>query len=363
MEGDTFSPSPPRGYIARRYVILALLTLGLLLAYAIRVVLSTAIVNISKEQDWSSDVQGIVLSSFYWGYIITQLPGGYMASRWGGKWVFGVGMIVALAGTAVFPFVTKWVYAAVAVRIVTGIGEGVMFSSAYAINSAWAPNAERSTMFGFLNGAPPLGTLITLAVSPPIISSLGWKWLFWGTSAIGAIWTAFYLLFVQSTPKDNFFICAPHRSEIDYISTNVGPITSTSKMDNISLQVDDVESFDEQQKKDLPVPWLSFFRSSAFLAAMFNHFAYNWNYYVFVSWLPTYMERQLGFDLEKQGFYSTLPYLIYPFISMFSGWFCDWLVHKKGQDLLTMRKVFQMTSTFFACGLVGHIVFYSNGSV
>lgn len=83
--GESVEVQAPSCYIPRRFVLFFFLSIGLIIAYAIRVILSVAIIPISKEQDWDPDTQGVVLSSFYWGYIITQIPGGWMAKNIGGK--------------------------------------------------------------------------------------------------------------------------------------------------------------------------------------------------------------------------------------------------------------------------------------
>lgn len=83
--------------------------------------------------NWNSHEQGIILGSFFYGYVATQVPGGMLANRIGGKWVFGVGMLI----TAVFSLVTpmaanagiEWL---VAVRVVQGLGEGVTNPSMHA---------------------------------------------------------------------------------------------------------------------------------------------------------------------------------------------------------------------------------------
>ncbi len=51
---------------------------------------------------WDSQTQGLVLGSFFYGYVLTQYPGGRAAELYGGKWVFGVG----IAATALFTLLT-----------------------------------------------------------------------------------------------------------------------------------------------------------------------------------------------------------------------------------------------------------------
>ena len=67
---------------------------------------------------------GTILGSFFYGYIFTQLPGGWLATYFGGKWVFGIGILVTSVLTIVTPFAARQsVYLFIAVRVLEGIGE------------------------------------------------------------------------------------------------------------------------------------------------------------------------------------------------------------------------------------------------
>lgn len=52
--------------------------------------------------DWSEAQQGVILSSFFWGYVITHVPGGLLAERFGGKYVLCLGIL----STAIFTLIT-----------------------------------------------------------------------------------------------------------------------------------------------------------------------------------------------------------------------------------------------------------------
>jgi MFS transporter, ACS family, solute carrier family 17 (sodium-dependent inorganic phosphate cotransporter), other len=75
--------------------------------------------------DWSEATQGIILSSFYYGYIVTHLPGGMLAERFGGKYSLGFGVL----STAVFTLLTPWTVniggatGLIVLRIFEGLGE------------------------------------------------------------------------------------------------------------------------------------------------------------------------------------------------------------------------------------------------
>ncbi|OXB62643.1 hypothetical protein ASZ78_016938 [Callipepla squamata] len=77
-----------------------------------------------KKYSWDADTQGWILGSFFYGYIITQIPGGYLASKIGGKLLLGFGIF----GTSVFTLLTPLaadlgVGYLIAVRALEGLGE------------------------------------------------------------------------------------------------------------------------------------------------------------------------------------------------------------------------------------------------
>jgi fucose permease len=69
--------------IPKRYILTFVAFFGFFNVYALRVCLSVAIEPMQNEYGWSQRQASTVLSSFFWGYLITQLPGGYMASKHG----------------------------------------------------------------------------------------------------------------------------------------------------------------------------------------------------------------------------------------------------------------------------------------
>ena len=81
-------------------------------------------VSQASVYDWDSETQGWILGSFFYGYILTQVPGGYLARKYGAKWLLGLGIL----GTVIFTLLTP--VAAdlgpgylIAVRVLEGIGE------------------------------------------------------------------------------------------------------------------------------------------------------------------------------------------------------------------------------------------------
>jgi len=59
------------------------------------------------EFSWDEKTQGLILSSFFWGYVVTQMPGGMLADKYGGKATLGIGMLFSSVGTILTPFVAR----------------------------------------------------------------------------------------------------------------------------------------------------------------------------------------------------------------------------------------------------------------
>ena len=75
----------------RRYNVVLLSTLAVFVCYIDRVNISVAIIPMAADLDWGMRTQGMVLSSFFVGYLLLQIVGGLLADRFGGKVVLGVG--------------------------------------------------------------------------------------------------------------------------------------------------------------------------------------------------------------------------------------------------------------------------------
>ena len=100
---------------------------------------------------WDAQTQGLILGSFFWGYLLTQLPGGIFAKRFGGKRVMGYGLLMTAVLTLLTPIAARWgVGALFVVRILEGIGEGVVFPAMHCLLSVWVAPLERSKYSAFI---------------------------------------------------------------------------------------------------------------------------------------------------------------------------------------------------------------------
>ncbi|PNF25430.1 hypothetical protein B7P43_G08787 [Cryptotermes secundus] len=233
-DGDTLGASW-QFWRRRRYVVAFLAFLGFFNVYALRVNLSVAIVAmtarrnitlnngtmiITRDFEWDSKMKGLLLSSFFYGYIITQIPGGWLAARVGGNRVFGIGIAVTAFLTLLTPPLTYVsVYLLLAVRIVEGIFEGVTYPCIHAVWAQWAPPIERSRLATLAFSGSYVGTVVSLPISGYLAEQFGWPYIFYVFGAVGLIWFSIWWTVVKEGPEEDSGISP---QELKYIKDSLG---------------------------------------------------------------------------------------------------------------------------------------------
>lgn len=102
--------------------------------------------------DWSEALQGIILSSFYWGYIITHIPGGILVEKFGGK----LTLLFGIAATSVLTILTPLSISMggstllIVNRVVMGLCQGFIYASVFGLLATWIPLKERTTLGVFV---------------------------------------------------------------------------------------------------------------------------------------------------------------------------------------------------------------------
>lgn len=131
------------------------------------------------EFDWSPSIKGLILSSFFYGYIVTQLPAGYLAAKYGGRRIFGIGVAASSLLTILTPiFARTSLYLLLAARVMEGLFEGVVYPAIHAVWARWAPPLERSKLATIAFSGSYFGTVVALPLSGFLAETLGWPSIF-----------------------------------------------------------------------------------------------------------------------------------------------------------------------------------------
>jgi len=299
----------------RRYNVVLLSTLAVFVCYIDRVNISVAIIPMAADLDWGMQTQGMVLSSFFVGYLLLQIVGGLLADRFGGKVVLGVGVLLwSLFTILTPPAASIGLGLLLATRILMGMGEAVTFPSIYSLYSRWVPITERSRAVGLANSGIPLGTIFALIVTPMIVQAWGWQWAFYLFGLVGVVWFVVWQLMVTRSPELDERVTEAER-EIIKAGANSDPVEAGP-------------------------PIREFLKSMPVWAIIVAHFCNNWSLYVLLSWLPTFINKGLGVDYASVGWVTMIPHVASFIFLNVAGSIADRLV-RSGMDVGTVRKLMQ----------------------
>ncbi|KAJ8714908.1 hypothetical protein PYW08_004889 [Mythimna loreyi] len=278
---------------------------------------------------WPSEVQGIVLSCYFWGYFISQLPAARIAEVYSAKWVMFFSVFINVVCTLLTPVMCELHYsAAVLMRIGEGIGGGVTFPAMHTLLSKWAPPSERSFMAALTYAGTSLGTVISMLMAGVLTANIGWESVFYVMGGLSLIWCVLWVVLVQDTPQQQPFITAEER---EMVVTALG------------------NQRQQSNKHNHPVPWCAVFSSPAFLAILIAHTCSNFGWYMVLIELPFYMKQVLKFNMTENALAVSMPFLSLWFFSMILSRTLDWLRSRGTISTTTARKI----GTIFACLVPG----------
>ena len=243
-----------------------------------------------------------------------------MAERVGGKIVFGGGILVTSGLTLLTPIAARWsVYLLIALRVLEGVAEGVVFPSMHALLSRWIPPMERSRAVTFVIAGIEIGNVITMGLSGVLCDhgfAGGWPSVFYVFGIAGCVWCLVWFVLCHSSPSSHPRISAAERYYIE------------KSMESCETSV------------KLPVPWTKIATSRPVWACAIAHFANNWGYYTLLTCLPKYMRDVLQFDMTQNGILSGLPYLVTWLLMTAGGQLADCLRAPHRLQTGTVRKLF-----------------------
>ncbi|KAG5594056.1 hypothetical protein H5410_035288 [Solanum commersonii] len=307
---------PPWKNLPQRYKLIGTTSLAFVICNMDKVNLSVAIIPMSHQFGWNSSVAGLVQSSFFWGYALSQLPGGWLSKIFGGSRVLEVGVLVWSLATMLVPYLAGFMPALIFSRILVGIGEGVSPSAATDLIARTIPLEERSRAVSFVFGGLSFGSVTGLLLAPPLIQNYGWESVFYLFGFLGIAWFSGFQLVKEDRP---WSFTEP---------MSWPPSFSRNK------------SLGELGTSLKDVPWKAFFRSKAVWAMIYTHFCGSWGHYTCLSWLPTYFSEELNLNLTEAAWVSVGPPLASILVTSIASQFADSLI-SKGVDTSLVRKICQ----------------------
>ncbi|XP_037959973.1 putative inorganic phosphate cotransporter [Teleopsis dalmanni] len=270
---------------------------------------------------WSEPLQGTLLSCYFWGYLVSQIPGARVAENYSAKWVMLFSVAINVICTLLTPVLTKAHYVGlIAMRVLEGIGGGATFPAMHCMIAAWAPPNERSVMSTIIYVGTSFGTAISILLAGLLSGSYGWESVFYVMGGLSCIWMLLWVILVQDNPNKQTFISLEERQMI------------TSQLG--TMQAEGAPAKEEHP----PVPWGKVLTSVPFLAILIAHCCSNWGWYMFLIEIPFYMKQVLAFNVSSNAVASALPYFPMLIFSIILGKTLDALKAKQKITTTIARK-------------------------
>ncbi|XP_053683973.1 sialin-like isoform X2 [Sabethes cyaneus] len=279
--------------------------------------------NYGPRYKWDQGTQARILGAYFYGFMVTSLPAGLMAERYGPKLVVALSFVVSAIATAATPALAEvgpWYV--IASRAIVGVVAGLVYPALQNLISRWIPPNERGKVIACISGGSTFGTVITWPISGILTEQFGWNYAFYFPSIFLLIIAVIWFLLIENSPDQHSSITAEEKKIID---DALGNTISKSK--------------------SWP-PFGKVFTSLPFLALMLLHYGCIWGMSFFITQAPKFMNEVLGFKLANAGFLSSMPYLARMFSGFFFGYIGDVILQKEVMSRTAMRKTFCIFSHF-----------------
>lgn len=287
-----------------RYVVFLFLYIGFCISYIDRSAIGLALPAISKDFNLAPTEMGVVISAFFIGYSIMQIPGGWLSDQLGSKTV----ILVSLTLWSIFTFTTghaSTLAGLLFLRFVFGLCEGPYAGSCYRAIAEYFPRELRAAYTTGILSSNYIGSALAPVVIVPLILWFGWRGMFQVLGVVGLVYVFFYAIFVkQSKPKEE------------------------SKGNKVSK----TKYFLRLMKFSLI--WKLVL--CAFCVSCINK--------GLDAWMPTYLIAERGINLKAVGYLTPIPFMASFLSAAVCGWFMNKYFDKKEQYMVAICAV--MTAIF-----------------
>lgn len=305
-----------------KYKVASVVIICYLVAWLDRMAISMAVPAMMKDLNFSATAVGSIMSAFFFGYALFQMPGGMLADKYGPRKVIS-------GALAVWSIFTAWTGAVssltsmLVVRFLFGVGEGVFPAPVWKVISNWFSKKERATANSLILTTVCLGPAITPLIVAPILGEYGWRVLFYFLGVLGVVCVALSWFFIANTPKESKLVS---KDELAQHEAEVAAEAAAAA------------------KTGAPVSLRQLMMSPAIWVLFFAVFTLTTPIYGYLTWLPAYLTKVRGLSLAKVGIAASMPFFFAAIGMASSGWLSD-KFFKNNRKLLVI--ISELLGAFF----------------
>jgi ACS family hexuronate transporter-like MFS transporter len=229
-----------------------------------------------------------------------------------------LGMAVSIAAWSVsiaLHALAKSLFSFSIFRSLLGVSEAGNWPGATKSNAEWFPAKERAIAQGIFGAGASLGGVVAAPVIAAIYLAFGWRGTFVGIGILGFLWLIPWLLINRGTPDKNPNITGEEKAYI--LSTGATTATVTAGTNVYS--------------------WGQLLQFKNTWGIITSRFFLDPVWWMFLTWLPTFLKEQFAFDIKQVGAFAWLPYLFAAIGGLAGGFYSSALI-KKGVPAVKARK-------------------------
>ncbi|XP_066276385.1 vesicular glutamate transporter 1-like isoform X3 [Branchiostoma lanceolatum] len=321
------------GFMPKRYIVAVLACIGFMIQYGIRTNLGIAVVDMVNNHTlgdlqvpapfhWSQLTVGIIHGSFFWGFLLTKVLGGYLAVRFPANRVFGASVLCSACLHMVVPVAADLHYGVlIFVRILQGLSEGMTFPSSYGVLSKWAPPLERSRLTSIMVTGQYAGILFGMPLSGVVTEYAGWPYPFYMYGAFGITWSVIWALCVWESPSKDPTVS---EEECLFIEKSLGEFYQSSNHQSTAQET----------------PWKEILTSAPVYAILVTDTAFKWTLYLLLTNSPSYYMQAFDMQVEASGLITGMPFLFLALCLPIAGSVGDWMRTKEVMSTTNVRRLF-----------------------
>jgi MFS transporter, ACS family, D-galactonate transporter len=299
-----------------------LLALSIFINYIDRGNLSIAAPLLKDDLGLSLYQLGILFSSFFWTYAIFQIVSGWLVDRFPVNWVLALGILLWSAATFGTGLVRGF-NLLLAMRLILGIGESVAYPSYSKIISRHFSESQRGRANSFICAGQASGPAIGTLIGGMLIVHVGWRLFFMVFGVASSLWLLPWLRYLRK----------PGRSSEPDPTLAIGAAEIRPASESTSATI------------------LQILRQRSAWGTFGGLFAYNYIWYFFITWLPTYLVRDRHFSVRTMSVVTGIAFFVLAISALTSGWLSDkWIA--AGGTPTRVRKTFTGAGPIIAASIV-----------
>ncbi len=302
---ETAAPRPS----TLHWTALALLVISVCINYVDRGNLGVAARSIESDLHFRPEYLGILLGGFFWTYSLFQIAAGKIIDRWNVNWIYAIGFLIWSVATGLTGLASAF-WLIFCLRLVLGAGESVAYPAYSKIIATTFPEHLRGTANALIDAGSKAGPALGVLLGVKMIGWLSWRYMFIAIGAASLLWLIPWCFIV--------------------------PRLAVKRLAKVSAWAP---------------PYREIIVQRALWGTVLGLFGGNYTWYLFLTWLPYYLEKDRHYTHDRLAVIASLPFWGVAASSMLFGLLADAII-RRGRQSGRVRQIFVSLGLLGCCAFL-----------